>query len=526
MPVVARRFNDFTAERQIYSAVNKYHNVYHKNILRCRGHSLRPNTLFFPYIEGIKIKDAVVRDIGHFIDILNTNMDFNWANRIKYCVEMCKGLNYLHNNNFVHKFITHKNLLVNGTVDNVSMVLADFDEFNSPNLENHQFEEPYKAPELQNINNCSVQSDLYLIGIVFLKVIANNDWRQVCHYKSYLVNIYHEETYISRVANLLTALTSTDPLERPDTAEVISRLEQIIDGDLCINEDFLVQSIAPVTEDFVGATVDTQVDVDFVGESVDTQVDGDFVGATLEAQVDVDFVDGTVQEQTNVDFGEETHRKHFRTKHWCSLCKKSFDGLPRHMRNFHRWSENSSSVIVNLTNQRKSQCKEDTRVTRICPVIGCKFISKRIDKHLKNKHKELAGQHSELLAVAMHFNPLTSLPDNSPEKLVCAVPRKKVKSTIVQKQANITPLTFVETKYPESCGILQLPCISHEEGSVDTKIASRPNRSVRIRARTTFEQIALCRLDLLCYNSSLEKALTIISTTVDQIAWWLGLRVC
>ena len=36
MPVVARRFSDFTVERQIYSAVNKYH-VCHKNILRCRG---------------------------------------------------------------------------------------------------------------------------------------------------------------------------------------------------------------------------------------------------------------------------------------------------------------------------------------------------------------------------------------------------------------------------------------------------------------------------------------------------------
>ena len=55
------------------------------------------------------------------------------------------------------------------------------------------------------------------------------------------------------------------------------------------------------------------------------------------------------------------------------------------------------AVIVNLTSQRKSLCKEDTHVTRICPMIDCKFISKRIDKHLKNKHKELAGQHSELM---------------------------------------------------------------------------------------------------------------------------------
>ena len=64
-------------------------------------------------------------------------MDFNLANRIKYCAETCKGLNYLPNNNFVHKFITHRNVLVNGTVDNVSVILADFDEFNSPNLEKH-----------------------------------------------------------------------------------------------------------------------------------------------------------------------------------------------------------------------------------------------------------------------------------------------------------------------------------------------------------------------------------------------------
>ena len=66
----------------------------------------------------------------------------------------------------------------------------------------------------------------------------------------------------------------------------------------------------------------------------------------------------------------------------------------------------------------------------------------------------------------MRFIPLTSLPDNSPEKLVWVMPCKKVKSTIVQR---ITPLTFVETKSPESRGILQLHCISHEEGSLDTK---------------------------------------------------------
>ena len=74
---------------------------------------------------------------------------------------MCEGLGYLHDNEFLHKFLSHKNVMVNGPADNVVVMLSDFGEFNSLIAETYKFEQLYKAPELNCLDDSSEASDIY-----------------------------------------------------------------------------------------------------------------------------------------------------------------------------------------------------------------------------------------------------------------------------------------------------------------------------------------------------------------------------
>ena len=89
----------------------------------------------------------------------------------------------------------------------------------------------------------------------------------------------------------------------------------------------------------------------------------------------------------------------------------------------HKWLNESSAAVVALTGQRTKYSRtsnvkqKNYRTKRWCPVESCKFVSYRIDKHLKNKHKELdENQCKIMLKLAQSFTQLPLIPDSSPVK--------------------------------------------------------------------------------------------------------------
>ena len=66
--------------------------------------------------------------------------------------------------------------------------------------------------------------------------------------------------------------------------------------------------------------------------------------------------------------------------------------LPRHLRDFHKWSKEKAAQTIsqfNLSKPRKRKIAERSRKhkRRVCPVRGCNAVVKRIHNHLRGKPK-------------------------------------------------------------------------------------------------------------------------------------------
>ena len=108
--VVARRYNASTKDNVVVDTVKKYKLINHENVLRCHGYSGRPSTLFFPFYS-VELPDREeVHNLGEYIDYLNSVCNFELVNHLGICLGMCRGLDYLHENEFLHKFLSHKNV--------------------------------------------------------------------------------------------------------------------------------------------------------------------------------------------------------------------------------------------------------------------------------------------------------------------------------------------------------------------------------------------------------------------------------
>ena len=161
--VIARRYKASTKDNVVVITVKKYKLINHQNVLRCRGYSVRPSTLFFPFCSVELPNRKEVHNIGEYIDYLNSVCNFELVNRLDLCLRMCEGLGYLHDNEFLHTFLSHKNVMFNGPVNNVMVMLSDFGEFNSHIVEAYEFEQVYRSPELNCIDDSSEASDIYAI---------------------------------------------------------------------------------------------------------------------------------------------------------------------------------------------------------------------------------------------------------------------------------------------------------------------------------------------------------------------------
>ena len=82
-----------------------------------------------------------INNVREYVNYLVSMCSFDFVNRLGLCLGMCHGLCYLHNNGFLHKFLSHRNVMVNGTINHVVVMLSDFGEFNSPIVEGYEFEE-------------------------------------------------------------------------------------------------------------------------------------------------------------------------------------------------------------------------------------------------------------------------------------------------------------------------------------------------------------------------------------------------
>ena len=244
---------------------------------------------------------------------------------------MCEGLGYLHDNEFLHKFLSPKNVMVNGPADNVVVMLSDFGEFNSLIVEAYEFEQLYRSPELNCIDDSSEASDIYAIGRLCEKVLAGG-FHDADIY-SILLGLYDGSSRLIIICSLLEEMCHISPLVRPKTKDIQFRMLQIIDNE-----------IEGENSDFIPADMD---DIETTDKQSPDKVFSDGPDSDSVAKV------GKSTNQSTTQLYQRTgDRKIDRTKHRCEICNVLTEQLPRHMKS-HKWSKESSSAVVALTGQRK-----------------------------------------------------------------------------------------------------------------------------------------------------------------------------
>ena len=116
------------SKRKILEVSIKFQKLNHPNVVRFRGYSVRPNAVFFEFCEVCIEDEENVHNIAQLIDVFNQNNHFVLKERIDILLQSAGGLRYLYDNNVIHKDFKPANLLVSGSLSNITVKVADFDD--------------------------------------------------------------------------------------------------------------------------------------------------------------------------------------------------------------------------------------------------------------------------------------------------------------------------------------------------------------------------------------------------------------
>ncbi|KAM7528504.1 hypothetical protein LguiB_031914 [Lonicera macranthoides] len=177
-----------------------------------------------------------------------------WGERLKIALGAARGLNYLHENNIIHRDIRPKNILL--THDHEPVLISfglartqDGTDWFSDNCVMGAF--GYLAPEYAESGKASTKTDVYAFGVVLLELITGCSttdkrleeksllgWaKPLFKERRYselidtkIVNAHNSYQFISMVQVAEKCLTK-DPQKRLSMVEVVTKLEHIMEDD-------------------------------------------------------------------------------------------------------------------------------------------------------------------------------------------------------------------------------------------------------------------------------------------------------
>lgn len=175
-------------------------------------------------------------------DIIDTN--YNPSQLLKYLIDLCKAIKFIHNNSIIHRDIKPENILV----DELSnLVLADFGiahfmDFSITKPGDLVANRSYASPE-QKIkgyaDKITSSCDIYALGEIINEIFTkqNPDGTK-------FITISQCYPFLSPLDDLVYRCLSQDPIERPSVDAVLNEL-QLLAGDTEktlkeIKEDLLI----------------------------------------------------------------------------------------------------------------------------------------------------------------------------------------------------------------------------------------------------------------------------------------------
>ena len=186
----AKAFCQQLSKKRVLEISNQLRQLRHENIIRFRGYSVRPSALVFEFCE-VELGGDVVNNLRQLITIFNENEHFILLERINYINQATQGLDYLHAQGVIHRNFKTANLLVSGTLANITVKVADFDtivDLKQTFMATSTFNQlrgmtlGYMAPEICNrAVKTSCCTDIFSWAITSYEILSHltSSWQEV-----------------------------------------------------------------------------------------------------------------------------------------------------------------------------------------------------------------------------------------------------------------------------------------------------------------------------------------------------------
>ena len=168
---------------KLFKLASQLRKIKDSNVVRFRGYSLRPSAIPFEYCS-LSFNGEVVHNLYQLISNLNAADHFIFQERLRFILQALSQLNYLHNQNIIHKDFKPANLLVTGSsVETAIIKVTDSDELLLlKQTINATFTESfmkgmtisYTAPELCLclVKELTMKSDMYSFAISSYEILT------------------------------------------------------------------------------------------------------------------------------------------------------------------------------------------------------------------------------------------------------------------------------------------------------------------------------------------------------------------
>ena len=248
--VAVKAFKRQVSKKKVMDIAHVLRKLENDNVVKFCGFSTKPSALLFEYCR-VNVDGEKVHNLSSLLSIFNDNTYFNFKERLNYIFQATKGLIYLHNNGVVHRDFKPSNLLVSGSLNEISVKVADFDGMlllketitaTATSFPTKGMTLSYTAPEICSgyVKTPSKKTDIFSWAISAYEILSDlsSPWQNVLpSLKDHLLtealckdirpilddvkNLYQTESIDATITiSFIHSAWSGEPSERPELERV------------------------------------------------------------------------------------------------------------------------------------------------------------------------------------------------------------------------------------------------------------------------------------------------------------------
>ena len=230
----ALKFIKIKHEKCAINGIKLSKKLIHKNLIRCYGYFTEKWNgeiyiiSIMEYFQSMDIFDMLLIDNNMLINNYGTRWVVKHKNIKSVLKQLVDGLNYLHDNNIIHRDIKLENVLINYKGE---VKITDYDFLTDKEYpDNIGCGTPcYSSPEILNNKIINYKTDLWSLGVI-LYIILDGDYPFGDDYNTFKKIIYEEPSYANipfKYLSIVSGLLIKDKLERIGFSDLYKLLKEL-----------------------------------------------------------------------------------------------------------------------------------------------------------------------------------------------------------------------------------------------------------------------------------------------------------